>query len=449
MKEENAKNNPVSVGVISLGCDKNRVDSENLLAYLANAGYRITGTAAEADVIIINTCAFTKDAKEEAVAGILEAAAEKKSRGAKVIVTGCLPERYRSEILEGFPEADAAIGINDYEGIDGIIRSCFKGERPAVFSDKAAEASGRILTTPPHYAYLKISDGCDNRCTFCAIPNIRGKYRSRSIESLAAETEGLVLEYGVKELILVAQDTTRYGSDLYGEPSLERLVERLSQTGVEWIRILYAYPEMLDDKLIEYLASNPTVVKYLDVPLQHASNGVLKRMGRRNDKQYAAALIKKLKSKGFAVRTTFITGFPGETEEDFAELLAFINESEIDYAGFFSYSKEEGTPAARLKEQVPARIKAARLKQLQAAGSAVMERRAKAYVGKTLTVIYEGVDFDRGVFYGRSRYQAPEIDSVVYFTADNETVPEVGCFYEVAITGTDGLDLTGVLRKEI
>jgi ribosomal protein S12 methylthiotransferase len=294
---------------------------------------------------------------------------------------------------------------------------------------------------------LKIADGCNNRCTFCAIPSIRGAYRSRRIEGLVSETERLTAEYGVKELILVAQDTTRYGVDLYGAPALAELIDRLSATDAEWIRILYAYPEMLDDALIDRLAENRKVVKYLDIPLQHAADGVLKRMGRRNDKKYAVELIEKLKKAGFAIRTTFITGFPGETEADVDELVAFIRETKLDHIGFFAYSKEEGTPAARMKEQIPERVKKARLSRLLSAGTEVMTARAKEYIGKTLKIICEGADFERDLFYGRSQYQAPEIDGVVYIAA-SDTAMDAGGFYEVSITDSDKFDLIGELKQK-
>lgn len=466
----------IKVGVISLGCDKNRVDSENMLSYLAEGGFEIVGDMTKADVVVINTCAFTKDAKKEAIDNILDAAAEKAGRAKGnplgIIVSGCLPERYRESLSGGLPEADAFIGINDYASIGEIVKKIAKncetaasstkpstkeemkssfdvtqpmqaGEGQAVFcfSDSAKPTQERILTTPPHYAYLKIADGCANHCTFCAIPKIRGGYRSRTIESLVMETEKLISEYGIKELILVAQDTTRYGIDIYGGPSLKMLLEALSKTAVKWIRVLYLYPELMTDELVEYMKANPKIVKYADVPLQHISDGVLRRMGRRNTGAEAKALVKKLKKAGFAVRSSFIAGFPAETDEEHAELLDFINTAEIDFAGFFAYSKEEDTAAEKMKGQIPAAIKKKRHKALTDVQKAVMARNAAKKVGHATEVLYEGIDYDRQMFYGRTQFQAPDVDSLTFFTAD--FAPEVGEFYSVKMTGTDGLNLLG------
>ena len=425
-----------SVGVITLGCDKNRVDTEHMLYRLRLGGYDITNNYEEAQVLIVNTCAFIEAARKEAIDVILAAAQYKKAACEKLIVTGCLPQMCETELQEGLPEVDRFLGVNDYDGICEAIASLY-GEQAVVAP--SSDSLQRIVTTPPHYAYLKIADGCDNRCTYCTIPSIRGAYRSYPVEILAAEATELA-EQGVKELILVAQDVTQYGKDLYGAPALVRLLRALCETPIHTLRLLYCYPEFVSDELIEEVATNPKIAKYMDIPIQHADDAVLKRMNRRSTNAQIRTLFTKLREKGIAVRTTVMVGFPQETEENFRTLYTFLEEFAPEHVGVFAFSKEEGTPAARLKGQVPRKIK---LHRRDLIGELHLRNRT-AYnatlVGKTLRVLYEDIDYDRNMFVGRSEYDAPDIDTKVYFTAD---FVEAGEYYPVKITGYDGYDLIG------
>lgn len=425
------------IAVISLGCDKNRVDTENIMARLASGGYALCENAADADVIIINTCAFIKSAEKESLDYIFDAARLKTAGHLKkLIVTGCLPMRYKDKLIEWLPEVDCFVGMNDYESICDFIESDAK----SALCGQPKETEKRILSTPPHYAYLKIADGCDNRCTYCAIPFIRGAYRSRSEDSLLREAAFLD-ECGVKELILVAQDITRYGQDLFGKPRLVELIRRLlAECSFEKIRLLYCYPEAVTDELIDLIATEDRIAKYIDVPLQHVSDAVLKRMGRRSNKAQIEQLFGKLRGRGIAVRTTFIVGFPGETEEQFEELEAFVERFRPDHVGVFAYSKEDGTPAARMKEQIAQSVKKQRVDRLGRLTARLAKERNAALVGQTLKVIYENIDYDRNMFVGRTEWDAPEIDGLVYFTAD---FVDVGKVYSVKITGFDGYDLIG------
>lgn len=425
------------VAVISLGCDKNRVDTENILYYLGKGGYSATNDLGEADVIIINTCAFIKSAEKEAIDTIFEAAEYKKTgRCETLVVAGCLPMRYGNELSELLPEADCFIGMNDYADICGIID---RRDRLSLCGHYT-ETAKRILSTPPHYAYLRIADGCDNRCTYCTIPSIRGKYRSRNPDSLLEEA-GYLDDMGVRELIIVAQDVTRYGKDLTGEYTLVDLLRRLlAERSFEKIRLLYCYPESVSDELIELVASEERMAKYMDVPLQHISDGILRRMGRRTDSAQIRELFGKLRSRGIAIRTTFIVGFPGETDEQFLELSDFISEYEPEHIGVFAYSREDGTPAARMKDQVPASVKRKRVNALGRLAKKLAEKRNASLVGKTLDVIYEDIDYDRNMFVGRTEADAPDIDGLVRFTGD---FCDVGNVYKVRITGYSGYDLLG------
>ena len=349
----------MKIGAISLGCDKNRVDTEKMLARLVSGGHTLVGNEEDADVIIVNTCAFTDDAKSEAIDEILSAVGHKKhSKKKKIIVTGCLPQRYMETLEKEFPEVDAFLGIADYDNILDTVEKITKGNK--IFGGACGDEfySGRVLTTPYHYAYLKIADGCNNHCTYCAIPSIRGKYRSEKMEDLLLEAKGLEKE-GVKELILVAQDVTRYGVDFDGKSHLVELVDALSQMDFDLIRLLYLEPEAIDDSIIDMIVSNPKVAKYADVPLQHIDGDTLKRMGRRAGEDYTRALIKKMRERGITLRSSFICGFPGESEEAHEKLVEFIREGNIDYAGFFAYSREEGTPADRLTDHLDEEIKVA------------------------------------------------------------------------------------------
>ncbi len=431
----------MKIGAISLGCDKNRVDTEKMLARLVSGGHTLVGNEEDADVIIVNTCAFTDDAKSEAIDEILSAVGHKKhSKKKKIIVTGCLPQRYMETLEKEFPEVDAFLGIADYDNILDTVEKITKGDK--IFGGACGDEfySGRVLTTPYHYAYLKIADGCNNHCTYCAIPSIRGKYRSEKMEDLLLEAKGLEKE-GVKELILVAQDVTRYGIDFDGKSHLVELVDALSQMDFDLIRLLYLEPEAIDDSIIDMIVTNPKVAKYADVPLQHIDGDTLKRMGRRAGEDYTRALIKKMREKGITLRSSFICGFPGESEEAHEKLVEFIREGNIDYAGFFAYSREEGTPADRLTDHLDDEIKVARAERLRAIQTEVINNRNQQLIGKTVKVIYDEIDYDKQLFLGRAGFQTPDIDNVVYFTADKEV--HIGEFYDVEITGACGIDLVG------
>lgn len=431
----------MKIGAISLGCDKNRVDTEKMLARLVSGGHTLVGNEEDADVIIVNTCAFTDDAKSEAIDEILSAVGHKKhSKKKKIIVTGCLPQRYMETLEKEFPEVDAFLGIADYDNILDTVEKITKGDK--IFGGACGDEfySGRVLTTPYHYAYLKIADGCNNHCTYCAIPSIRGKYRSEKMEDLLLEAKGLEKE-GVKELILVAQDVTRYGIDFDGKSHLVELVDALSQMDFDLIRLLYLEPEAIDDSIIDMIVTNPKVAKYADVPLQHIDGDTLKRMGRRAGEDYTRALIKKMRERGITLRSSFICGFPGESEEAHEKLVEFIREGNIDYAGFFAYSREEGTPADRLTDHLDDEIKVARAERLRAIQTEVINNRNQQLIGKTVKVIYDEIDYDKQLFLGRAGFQTPDIDNVVYFTADKEV--HIGEFYDVEITGVDGIDLVG------
>ena len=433
------------IGAISLGCDKNRVDTEKMLSRLVGGGHTLVGSEDDADVIIVNTCAFIDKAKEESIDEILNAVAAKNAgKGKKVIVTGCLAQRYADTLKEEFPEVDAILGIADYDKILDTIKDVEDGEKVLNCANLDRFYEGRVLTTPYHYAYLKIADGCSNHCTYCAIPSIRGKYRSEKIEDLLCEAKTLS-DDGVKELILVAQDVTRYGTDFDGKSHLIELLDGLSKLDFEWIRLLYLYPEMVDDTLIEYVKSNPKIAKYMDVPLQHIDDEVLKRMNRRTDEKSIRELIGKLKDAGIAVRTTFICGFPGETQEQFEKLESFIKEVKFDYAGFFAYSREEGTPADKLGGHLDEKVKEERARKLRSVQEKIIRNHNKELVGKTIKVIYDDIDYDKQMFVGRCQSQAPDIDNVTLFGADDEV--RIGEFYNVEILGADGIDLVGKVIK--
>ncbi len=433
------------IGAISLGCDKNRVDTEKMLSRLVGGGHTLVGSEEEADVIIVNTCAFIDKAKEESIDEILSAIAAKNAgKGKKVIVTGCLAQRYADTLKKEFPEVDAILGIADYDAILKTIKDVEDGEKVLNCANLDAFYSDRVLTTPYHYAYLKIADGCSNHCTYCAIPSIRGKYRSEKLENLICEAKKLS-DDGVKELILVAQDVTRYGTDFDGKPHLIELLDRLSKLDFAWIRLLYLYPEMVDDALIEYVKNNDKIAKYMDIPLQHVDDDVLKRMNRRTDEKSIRELIAKLKNAGIAVRTTFICGFPGETQEQFEKLEKFVKEVKFDYAGFFAYSREEGTPADKLDGHLDESVKEEHANKLRAIQEKIIKSRNKELIGSKIKVIYDDIDYDRQKFVGRSQTQAPDIDNVTLFESDEEV--RIGEFYDVEITGSDGIDLVGKVIK--
>lgn len=429
------------IGAISLGCDKNRVDSEKMLARLSSGGHIIVSDASEADILIVNTCAFIDKAKEESIDEILWAISEKNDGAVKhVIVCGCLAQRYADDLKAEFPEVDAILGVGNYDEILGAIERISKGERVTATACKDLFFEKRVLTTPYHYAYLKIADGCDNHCTYCAIPSIRGKYRSESIDNLLSEAK-ILSDDGVKELILVAQDVTRYGVDFDGKPHLTELVRKLEELDFEWIRLLYLEPEMVDDELIEFIANEPKIVKYMDIPFQHIDSAVLKRMNRHTDEQSTRELVKKVEAAGITLRTTFICGFPGESEEAHRLLCEFVREGNLDFAGFFAYSREEGTPADRLGGHIDEAEKERRENELCEIQQEVISKRNARLKGSVVKVIYDGIDYDRQAFIGRAAFQAPDIDGVVYFTSDSEV--RIGEFYEVEIVGAEGVDLLG------
>lgn len=424
-----------TVGIISLGCAKNQVDGEMLLAALEAGGFT-PAEPEEADIVLINTCGFIESAKKESIETILELA-RLKAEGAigKLVVTGCLAERYQEEIHRELPEVDGVFGI----GANGDIAACVKEMLEKGFLERFPEKSAmplcgaRRLSTPGFTAYLKIAEGCDNRCTYCAIPLIRGGYRSRPMESIEEEARALVAG-GVKELVLIAQDTTRYGLDLYGEYSLSKLLARLCPIeGLRWLRVLYCYPDSITDGLLETMAREEKIVPYMDIPLQHASGKVLSAMNRRGDRESLTALMKRIREKvpGVVLRTTLITGFPGETEEDFEELAGFVKDVGFERLGCFPYSQEEGTPAAGLPGQLEEEVKERRAALITESQLTIMEEKGRALIGKTLTVLTEGFEEESGYWFGRSYMDAPDVDGRVYFTAEEDLLP--GDFVEVRI----------------
>lgn len=438
------------VGVVSLGCDKNRVDTEHMLTYLAESGYHFTSDPSKADIIIINTCGFIQNARNESMETILEMAEFKKLGSCeKLVVTGCMPQKWISEMRKELPDVDVFLGINQYKNIAKILEKSYETNERIVEvggDEKESFVKNRIITTPKHYAYLKIADGCDNFCTFCTIPFIRGRYRSRDMKELCKEAKNLV-DGGATELILVAQDVTRYGSDLTedGKPQLVELIRELSRIKkLERIRLLYCYPELVSDELLQEMMDNPKLCNYLDIPFQHVSDGILKRMNRKIDKQGIVSLVEKIKKlpQFVAIRTTFMIGFPGETEEDFEELYDFIKSYPMLHVGFFAYSKEDGTPASSFPNQVPEKIKQKRLVKLVKLQRKVLKNINKEFVGKTLEVCYEGIDYKQAKFFGRSEYQSPEIDSLVYFKSKEKL--DLGLYYKIKIKRAHNYDLIGV-----
>lgn len=434
-----------TIGVISLGCDKNRVDTEKMLAVLGSD--KITQDQEEAQIIIVNSCAFLESSRKEAIETVFDVNELRKTgKLEKIVLTGCMPQKFVADMFDDFKEVDVFLGTGDYEYLPEAIELAYKGKR-VNFVGKAKEfkEKKRVVTTPLHYAYLKIADGCDNHCTYCLIPSIRGKYRSEKEEDLVAEAQSLG---DVKELILVAQDVTRYGEDIYGENKFAELLRKLSALdNIGSIRILYCYPDKLTDELIAEIKNNNKIIKYLDIPLQHADPVVLKRMNRKGTGEGYLKLIAKLRKEipDIAIRSTFIAGFPGETEEQFENLLEFIKEAKLTNAGFFAYSREEGTPAYRLSDQIDEKVKQSRVKKLYAAQKKVSEERNKSLVGKQIKVICDGVDYDKQSFYGRAYFSAPEIDGKAYFTYDGEI--KQGEYYNVKITKADAYDLYGAATE--
>ncbi len=436
-----------SVGMVSLGCVKNQVDGEMVMATLKNAGYEVKDDAALADVALINTCGFIQEAKQESIEEILELAKLKKEGRIKaIIVTGCLAERYQAEVMEELPEVDAVVGIGGNKEIADVVKDVLEGKRTSLFPPKTELplCGERIPTTPSYFAYLKIAEGCDNRCTYCAIPLIRGGYRSRTMESILEEAETLVKD-GAKELILVAQDTSRYGKDLYGRLMLPELLNGLCKLdGLRWIRLLYCYPDFITEELLDTIARQDKVVKYIDLPLQHCSERVLKAMNRRGSREELLALIRRMRGKipNLVLRTTLITGFPGETEEEFNELAEFVKEARFERLGCFAYSQEEGTPAALLPDQLEEDVKRRRMEIIMEQQMRIMEEYEESQVGKTLQVLTEGFDRYAECFFGRSYADSPDIDGKVFFTTKGKK-PPFGKFVKVKIDEAMDGDLMG------
>ena len=435
------------VAFISLGCSKNLVDTEVMLHNLYKDGFEVTFEPEEAEIIVINTCGFIESAKQEAIDNILDAAELKQWGKCKhLIATGCLVERYREQVMEELPELDAIVGVGSLDDIGEACRAVMRGEKYTSFKDKNTSplGGGRILTTAPHTAYLKIAEGCDNRCTYCAIPLIRGKLRSRTVEDIVHEARELD-RAGVKELNLIAQDTSRYGLDLYGEYKLAELVREITKnTSIPWIRLLYCYPDKITDELIEEFNSNPRLVKYMDIPVQHISDSVLKRMNRHGGKELIIDTIRKLRERlpEITLRTTAMVGFPGESEEDFVELCEFVKETRFDRFGAFTYSPEEDTEAALMPGQIDEQVKQDRYDILMQTQLTVSEELNNAKIGKELTVITDGYDVVAEVYYGRSEADAPDVDGKVYFNAPKGKYT-FGDFVKVKITEALDYDLIG------
>ncbi len=434
------------VCVVSLGCAKNLTDSEVMLAKLHEGGYELTPTENDAEIVIVNTCCFIDSAKQESIETILEINDYRNTGELKLlIVAGCMGERFKQEILDELPEVDAVCGTGDFADICDIIEKA--KEKRGVYMKGCANApldtTERIIATPPYTAYLKIAEGCSNHCTYCVIPSIRGKYRSRTMESITEEAEGLA-QSGVKELVVIAQDTSCYGIDLYGKSMLHELLRRLSLIdGIIWIRVHYMYPEEITDEVIAEFASNEKLVNYFDIPVQHISDPVLKRMGRKTDGKSVKALIKKIRENipDAVIRTSLITGFPGETEEDFSELVSFLREYRLDHVGVFCYSCEEGTPAAKYKDQLDDEIKQKRQEKLAEIQYEITEEKNNEKQGRTLTVLVEGYDKMLKMYFGRSYGSSIDVDPKVFFKS--KVSVDAGCFAEVVIEDYIDCDLIG------
>ncbi len=433
------------VGFVSLGCPKNQVDTEIMLHHLVEAGYEIVSEDIHADIIIINTCAFIQSAKQESIDSILDEAWLKQKNLKGLIVTGCLAERYRDEILREMPEVDAVLGVGSLHNIVEAVREVEQGKKYTSYcaNDQLRLGGDRIVSTPEYMAYLKVAEGCDNRCTYCAIPAIRGRFRSRPIEDLVEEAKSLEA-LGVRELVVVAQDTSRYGLDLYGEYRLPQLIRAITDaTSIPWIRLLYCYPDKITDALIAEIRDNPRVVKYIDLPIQHIADDVLRRMNRHGDSAMIRDAIARLRAAipGIVIRTTAIVGFPGETEEEFAQLCEYIKEAKFERFGAFPYSREEDTPAAEMPDQIDEQCKQDRYDTIMAIQLDIAEAYNQKQIGRTVQVLCEGYDPVAETFYGRSSADAPEIDGKIYFTADRR-IPE-GQFVDVILESVQDYDLVG------
>ena len=434
---------------ISLGCDKNLVDTEVMLGMLASRGYEMTNDEQEAEIIVINTCCFIHDAKEESIQNILEMAEYKKNGSAKaLIVTGCMAERYRQEILDEIPEVDEVLGTTAYDRILDAVDAALAGQHEVMTADLDAlplPETKRLVTTGGHFAYLKIAEGCDKHCTYCIIPKIRGNFRSVPMERLLKEAQDLA-EQGVKELILVAQETTLYGKDLYGEKSLPKLLRELCKiSGIRWIRILYCYPEEITDELIQVMKEEPKICHYLDLPIQHANDTILKRMGRRTSKQELIDIVQKLRKEipDICLRTTLITGFPGETQEQHEEVMEFIDTLEFDRLGAFTYSPEEDTPAATFEDQIDEEVKEDRQADIMELQQEIAFNKAEDMIGREVLVMIEGKVADENAYVGRTYRDAPNVDGLIFINTDVELIS--GDFAKVKVTGALDYDLIGEL----
>lgn len=435
-----------TVGLISLGCPKNQVDAEHMLAALDEAGFEIVDYVDGCDAVIVNTCGFIDDAKKEAIENILDMADLKKEGViGSIIVTGCLAQRYKEEILSEIPEVDTVVGIGANGDIVNIVKNTIEGNGASVFPpqcDLPLDAQ-RILTTPSYWAYIKIAEGCSNCCTYCTIPSIRGAMRSRQIESIVEEARQLA-EIGVKELIVVAQDTTAYGIDIYGEYKLPELLRQLCAIdGIEWIRLLYCYPDKITDELIDTMASEEKILNYIDLPLQHCNDAILKAMNRKGTKEQIVTVVNKLREKmhDVVIRTTFITGFPGEGEDEFEELAVFVNEMEFDRVGCFAFSAQEGTPAADMENQIEEDVKVRRGEIIMNDQYLIMSEKNNEKIGNTYDVLVEGYDPYTDTYFGRTYMDAPDIDSQIHFSADGEY--DEGDFASVEVLGVNEYDLIG------
>lgn len=439
-----------SVGIVSLGCAKNRVDAEMMMYQLNKAGFQLKQDHAMADAVIVNTCGFIESAKQESINEILELAELKKEGKIKaIIVTGCLAERYNSEIMKELTEADAVIGIGKNADIADVVQKALDGEKVEDFPDKMLlpMEGGRVQSTEQHWAYLKIADGCDNCCTYCAIPLIRGSFRSRKMENIVTEAERLVRN-GVKEINVIAQDTTRYGEDLYGELKLPELLRKLCRIdGLEWIRVLYCYPDRITDELLDAIREEEKIVNYIDLPLQHCDGRVLRAMNRRGDKESLLTLVNHIREKipGVVLRTTLITGFPGETEAEFEELSDFVAQTRFERLGCFAYSQEEDTPAALMDGQLDEEVKNRRAEIITEQEALIMDAWCEEQIGKEIDVLVDGFDRYAECFTGRSVFDAPEVDPCVFFTAQNK--PRPGELVRVRITDHIDCDLTGEMAE--
>ncbi len=433
---------------ISLGCDKNLVDSEVMLGLLDREGFRIVDDEAEADVIVINTCCFIHDAKEESIQTILEMAEYKKGRLKALVVTGCLAQRYQDEIKKEIPEVDAVLGTMACERIVEAVQDALAGKGSVLLGELGRPPltdAGRLLTTGGHFAYLKIAEGCDKRCTYCIIPKLRGSYRSVPMEQLLEEAQTFAAQ-GARELILVAQETTLYGKDLYGRKSLPELLRKLCRIdGIRWIRLLYCYPEEIDEELIRVIKEEKKICHYLDLPIQHANNEILKRMGRRTTKEQLAEIIGRLRAQipDIALRTTLITGFPGETQKQHEELMEFVDEMEFDRLGVFPYSAEEGTLAATMPGQIPEEVKERRLAELMGLQQEIAFAQAEDMTGRKVLVMVEGKLSDEDAYVGRTYRDAPEVDGLIFINTERELIS--GDFARVRVTGAAEYDLIGEL----